>query len=124
MEGSKFFTHVTAVALVLAGISCERSRETAGIPPVVTTNATGPTLMNDRWRIVKMAMAHDVFTIEVEVVEPSNALVVARELVEPLQSQYAEVLVYVYAEGEGSGGHIPMKRIEWTIDNGFSELEY
>tara|TARA_B100000029_G_scaffold417957_1_gene422829 strand:+ start:353 stop:568 length:216 start_codon:yes stop_codon:yes gene_type:complete len=71
-----------------------------------------------------MAMAHDIFTIEVEVADAFNASAVARELVEPLQSQYAEILVYVYATGEGAGGHVPLKRVEWTDTDGFSELAY
>jgi len=124
VEGIRCVRHVVALALVVAGVSCERFSETAILPSGVTENPTGPALVNERWRIVKMAMAQDIFTIEVEVVEASNALVVARELVEPLQSQYAEILVYVYADGEGSGGYVPLKRIDWTIVDGFSELEY
>ncbi len=111
-------------ALVGIGGGCEWSRETAAPPPDGVLSPTGPALVNERWQIMKMAMAHDIFTIEVEVVDPSNAAAVARELVEPLQSQYAEILVYLYAAGEGSGGHVPLKRIEWTRSDGFSELVY
>jgi hypothetical protein len=124
VEGIRCVRHVAALVLVVACVGCERFSETASLPSGVTAKPSGPALVNERWRIVKMAMAHDIFTIEVEVVEASNALAVARELVEPLQSQYAEILVYVYADGEGAGGHVPLKRIEWTIADGFSELEY
>jgi len=122
--GSRYVRCVAVCALVVVGVGCEWSSETAGPTPDATVNPTGPALVNERWQIMKMAMAHDIFTIEVEIVDPSSASEVARELVGPLQSQYAEILVYVYADGEGSGGHVPLKRIEWTMVGGFSELEY
>ena len=109
---------------LLVSVSCVQSSEQADLTPAMTAKPTGPALVNERWRIVKMAMAHDIFTIEVEVSDVLNASAVARELVEPLQAQYAEILVYVYAAGEGTGGHVPLKRIEWTNATGFSELAY
>ena len=124
MEGSRYIRCVAVCALVGACGGCEWAREAAAPAPDAVVNPTGPALVNERWQIMKMAMAHDIFTIEVEVVEPSSAAAVARELVEPLQSQYAEILVYVYADGEGSGGHVPLKRIEWTMADGFNELVY
>ena len=116
--------HVIVLVLVVGGVGCAPVSENEDSPAALIATPTGPALVNERWRIVKMAMAHDIFTIEVEVTDPLNASAVAHELVEPLQSQYSEILVYVYVDGEGAGGHIPLKRIEWTDADGFSELEY
>ena len=116
--------HVIACVFVVGGVGCAPVSEDEDFPADIVSTPTGPALVNERWRIVKMAMAHDIFTIEVEVTDPLNASAVAHELVEPLQSQYSEILVYVYVDGEGAGGHVPLKRIEWTDADGFSELEY
>ena len=116
--------HVIVLVLVVGGVGCAPVSENEESPAALIANPTGPALVNDQWRIVKMAMAHDIFTIEVEVRDPSAASAVARELIAPLQSQYAEILVYVYVDGEGAGGHVPLKRIEWTDADGFRELAY
>ena len=81
-------------------------------------------MVNEAWRILKMATAHDVITIEVEVVDLDTAADVARELMAPLESRYAEVLIYVYADGEGAGGHLPAMRFQWTAAGGLAALEY
>ena len=116
--------HVAVFVAVVVSINCAQSNEDVGLTPAITARPTGPALVNERWQILKMAMAQDIFTIEVEVSDVLNASAVARELVDPLQLQYAELLVYVYAAGEGSGGYLPLKRIEWTDADGFSELAY
>ena len=116
--------HVIVFVLVVGGVGCAPVSENEESPAALIANPTGPALVNDQWRIVKMAMAHDIFTIEVEVRDPLAASAVARELIAPLQSQYAEILVYVYVDGEGAGGHVPLKRIEWTDADGFRELAY
>ena len=81
-------------------------------------------VVNDAWRILKMATAHDVITLEVEVADPETAADVARELMAPLESRYAEALIYVYAAGEGEGGHLPAMRFQWTADGGLVAIEY
>lgn len=89
-------------------------RPTAGEPGVV----------NDAWRILRMATAHDVITLEVEVADLTLAPRVARELLAPLESRYAEALVYVYAAGEGAGGHVPAMRFQWTAAGGLVAMRY
>ena len=68
-------------------------------------------VVNEAWRILKMATAHDVITLEVEVADLEQSDV-ARELMAPLESRYAEALIYVYAAGEGEGGHVPAMRFD------------
>jgi hypothetical protein len=84
----------------------------------------GPALVNESWRIVKMATAADIITIELEVSNMATASDVARELVDPLKARYEEVLVYVYANGEEAGDHFPAKRIQWNKADGFVETHY
>ena len=87
------------------------------------TGAERP-LVNDDWEILRMATAHGVMTIEMELGDLDVALEVARVLVEPVTADHAEVLVYVYARGQGTGGHTPAKRIRWTGRDGYVEIAY
>lgn len=92
--------------------------------PSAAVAPAGPELVNDAWRIVKMATAHGIFTIEVEVNDPETGADVARELIGPLEGSYDEVLVYIYRPGEGTGGNPPVKRVQWTPGGGYDELDY
>ena len=81
-------------------------------------------LVNEDWEVLRMATAHGVMTIEIELGDLERSLEVARTLVAPLAADYAEVLVYVYAPGQGSGGHTPAKRVQWTGRDGYVEIAY
>ena len=108
-----------ALCAVLAGCGHE---EASAEPPPPTFDEQG--VVNEAWRILKMATAHDVITLEVEVADLDTAPEVARELMAPLESRYAEALIYVYAAGEGEGGHVPAMRFQWTADGGIVGMEY
>lgn len=69
-----------------------------------------------------MATAHGAFTVEVEVAGEVDMGALARQLVEPLRDDYAEVLVYFYARGGEQA--LPMLRIQWTAANGYVETRY
>ena len=81
-------------------------------------------LVNEDWEVLRMATAHGVMTIEIELRDIERSLEVARTLVEPLTADYAEVLVYVYAAGQGTGGHAPARRVQWTGRDGYVEIAY
>ena len=100
---------------------CARE-EVPAEPPPPAFDEQG--VVNEAWRILKMATAHDVITLEVEVADLETASAVARELMAPLESRYAEALIYVYAAGEGEGGHVPAMRFQWTADGGIVGMEY
>ena len=108
-----------ALCVVLAG--CAPGDPPAEAPPPAFDERG---VVNEAWRILRMATAHDVITIEVEVDDPRSAADVARELLAPLEGRYAEALVYVYAAGEGEGGHVPAMRFQWTVDGGIVAMEY
>ncbi len=105
---------------VVAG--CAREDRPAELPAAPAVEEPG--VVNEAWRILKMATAHDVITLEVEVVALENASDVARELLAPLESRYAEALIYVYPAGEGEGGHVPAMRFQWTAAGGLVAMEY
>lgn len=104
---------------VLAG--CGQEDNSVEPPPPVFDEQG---VVNESWRILKMATAHDIITLEVEVAELETAPDVARELMAPLENRYAEALVYVYAAGEGEGGHVPAMRFQWTASGGLVVVEY
>lgn len=124
---------VTLAAVALAGIGAAAcaavTEETppedagAGRPGPAFAGADRP-LVNDEWEVLRMATAHGVMTIEIELGALERSLEVARTLVEPLAGHYAEVLVYVYAPGRGTGGHTPAKRVQWTGRDGYVEIAY
>ena len=69
-----------------------------------------------------MATAHGAFTIELEVDSEADAGMLARQLVAPMQQDYSEVLIYFY--DRAGNGQLPMKRVQWTEDRGYVEVEY
>ena len=95
-------------------------------PPAVRTEIPrSPTEMpldNAQYSILEMATAHGAFTIEVEVDADADTLVIARQLIEPIYAQYAEVLVYFY--DRAGDGELPMRRVQWTEGEGYTEVEY
>ena len=79
-------------------------------------------LANEEFSIVEMATAHGAFTLEVEVDRNADTRSIARRLVEPVRNRYAEVLVYFY--DRAGRGALPTSRVQWTAENGYSEIEY
>jgi len=86
------------------------------------TDATEPSLVNDGWYVRNMATAHGAFVIEVEAEDPSQTNAIARALMEPIQEDYAEILVYVNRIGDNSD--LPARRMQWTPRDGYVELIY
>ena len=97
-----------AACLMLCAVLAACVREEAPVesaPPAFDEQG----VVNETWRILKMATAHDVITLEVEVADLGTASDVARELMAPLESRYAEALIYVYAAGAAEGGIVAME---------------
>ena len=79
-------------------------------------------LVSDDWAILKMATAHGAFTIEVDVSPRVDTARLSRLLVEPLQENYAEILVYFYDRSVDTD--LPMLRVQWTAAEGYAEIQY
>ena len=92
------------------------------VPPRPAVEESPLLLVNDDWSIVEMATAHGAFTIEVEVADGVDTAAVARALIQPLQHQYAEVLVYFHARGTETD--LPLLRVQWTAAAGYAETRY
>jgi len=79
-------------------------------------------LVTDDWTILKMATAHGAFTVEVEVRKGIDTTALAEALIEPLQGQYAEILVYFH--DRAADEDLPMLRIQWTASDGYTSTVY
>jgi hypothetical protein len=120
-----------AVGCLLAAASvpaCNRPRDrtvepatSRGTPPA-GPGAADQELVNEEWRLLKMATAQGIMVIEVEVADPSRGLEIARTLREPLGGDYAEVLIYIHRMGEGT--QLPVTRVRWTPSTGYEEMVY
>lgn len=106
--------------LMVLGAGCGQALPVAG-PESASRVADAP-LDNERYTILEMATAHGAFTIELEVDAVTDTKTLARELVEPMREDYAEVLVYFY--DRAGDGQLPMKRVQWTQEGGYVEIEF
>lgn len=79
-------------------------------------------LTSAEFSITEMATAHGAFTVEVEVDLGADTASIARRLVEPVQDRYAEILVYFY--DRAGDGELPISRVQWTAEDGYSTVEY
>ena len=110
-----------AIAVWLAAIAaCGGGAGDAPAPPAAEEAPL--LLVNDDWHIVEMATAHGAFTIEVEVTDGVDTAELARSLIEPLQHEYAEVLVYFHARDAETD--LPLLRVQWTAAAGYAETRY
>lgn len=84
------------------------------VPLVPTANAD--------YRIVDMASAHGAYMLEVAVAADADMDALARRLIEPVQSEYAEILVYFY-DRDGNA-ELPLRRVQWTPKGGYAVRSY
>ena len=79
-------------------------------------------LDNEEYSILEMATAHGAFTIEVAVDSDADMLSIAEQLIAPIATQYVEILVYFY--DRAGEGELPLSRVQWTNNQGFTEVDY
>ena len=87
-----------------------------------TEEPAEPLLVNESWYVRNMATAHGAFVIEVEAEDPNQTEQIAYALIEPIQDDYDEILVYVHQMGNNSD--LPARRMQWTPQEGYVELSY
>ncbi len=85
--------------------------EAAPAPPRPGTRYPG-------WTVKRAYSAHHTMVVDVEAEHPSEALAIAREVVEPLRNRYDEVLVYTRAPDAPDAA----RRVQWTPRGGYVEL--
>lgn len=85
--------------------------EAAPAPPRPGTRYPGGT-------VKRAYSAHHMMVVDVEAEHPSEALAIAREVVEPLRNSYDEVLVYTREPDAPDAA----RRVQWTPRGGYVEL--
>ena len=107
--------------LLSVGLGCRESvpatEQHAG-----SLRSTEMLLDNEEYSILEMATAHGAFTIEVAVDSDADTLSIAEQLIEPIITQYVEILVYFY--DRAGEGELPLSRVQWTNNQGFTEVDY
>ncbi len=74
------------------------------------------------WTVTKATSALRALVVQVDAMNPSDALGIARRLIESVQTQYDEVLVYVQSSDPVRDPLI--RRIEWTPTRGYLESAF
>ena len=77
---------------------------------------------NADYQIVDMASAHGAYMLELAVAADADMDAIARQLIEPVRSEYAEILVYFY-DRDGDD-ELPMRRVQWTPKGGYAVRSY
>jgi hypothetical protein len=75
-----------------------------------------------RWTVTEHVSAHNVLIVHVETRFLPEALSISYQLVESIQGQYAEVLIYFHRPGRPDT--LPPRRVQWTPTTGFVETVY
>jgi hypothetical protein len=83
-------------------------------------NAAEPDDRRWRWSVTHAQASQGTLVVEAEVIDLSEAAASARAIVEPVRSQYTEVLVYL--RRAGAPGHFATRRVQWTAAGGFVEI--
>ena len=85
--------------------------------------ASGPivSITGDGWRLVEQFSAHHALILKVETERLWVAKSITQELIEPVISSYNEVLVYFYLPTEKHS--LPVRRVQWTKEGGYVEMD-
>jgi hypothetical protein len=75
-----------------------------------------------RWTVTERLVAGSVLVLQVETTHLDEALAIARDLVEPLEPRYAEVMIYFHRPGRPST--LPPRRVQWSPSRGYVETDY
>ncbi len=75
-----------------------------------------------RWRILEHESHVDVLVLQAEALDLRDAEEIARRVVAREGQAFAEILVYVHAEGQRERGRI--RRVQWTRESGFSTFDF
>jgi len=73
-----------------------------------------------RWSVTRRVSAHRALVVEVETRHPEEALDIARQISEPEQPRFDEILVFIYPPGR----HLMLRRVQWTPQHGYVEDVY
>ena len=72
-----------------------------------------------RWSVTRAQTSQGALVVTADVLDMSESLTVARQIVEPVQTKYTEVLVYLHAHGSKS--QFAGRRVQWTRAGGYKQ---
>ena len=72
------------------------------------------------WKITHRVAAHRALVVEVEASRPEDAVAIARQISEPEQSRFGEILVFINPPGRRD----MLRRVQWTPGAGYVETVY
>ena len=75
-----------------------------------------------RWSVTEQLHAHHVMVVHVETRYLDEARAIAQQLVEPVKSRYAEILIYFHRPGRPD--LLAPRRVQWTPKDGYVETVY
>jgi hypothetical protein len=75
-----------------------------------------------RWRTLNRESHFDVLVVQVEASDVRDAEEIARRFVAQKRGEFTEILLYVHPER--ALGSAQQRRVQWTLDGGFSVLDF
>ena len=75
-----------------------------------------------RWRTLSQESHYTVLVVRVEVESPRDAADIARRFVSGQSAHFSEILLY--AQPVSAGERIRTRRVRWTADRGFEQLDF
>jgi hypothetical protein len=72
-----------------------------------------------RWSVTRAQASQGALVVTADVLDMSESLDIAHQIVEPVQMKYTEVLVYLHQFGANS--QFAARRVQWTPGGGYKE---
>ena len=97
------------------------------IEPIATDAETPPAVKRSAvpwapWTVTEQLVAGSVLVLQIETTHLDDALTIARQLVEPTEARYAEVMIYFHRPGRPQT--LPPRRVQWSPSRGYVETDY
>ena len=73
-----------------------------------------------RWSVTRAQTSQGALVVTADVLDMSESLTVARQIVEPVQKNYTEVLIYLHQFGAKT--QFAGRRVVWTARDGYTEM--
>ena len=101
----------------------DRSRDGVSALARALNNLESPSSpLAGTWTVTRATSAFGALVIDAEAQQPSLALKIAAEMVEPVRDKYDEILIYIRPPGARAGSEV--RRVQWTPGGGYVETTY
>ena len=72
-----------------------------------------------RWSVTRAQASQGALVVTADALDMTESLAIAREIVEPVQGKYSEVLIYLHQFGAKT--QYAGRRVQWTKTEGYKE---